>query len=251
MALVATAANAGQTGVWQFDNNLDNALPGGAAMVVNGAWSASYSAATIGGNPATVLSFPAFTNTQSLQMPNQAPPSGGALTNSWSIVMDVNFPYFTTFAALWKTDQNNAGSDGDFFVRGPGQGIGISSNYHGVVNPNTWYRIAVTIQPSGTAYNLDKYIDGALVGTTTNVGTSPDGRHAVGAVLNLFADEDGETAAGMVNSVAYYDNVLTAGEIGALGAASAGGIPAIPEPTTLALAGAAALGLLAASRRRD
>ena len=42
--------------------------------------------------------------------------------------------------------------------------------------------------------------------------------------LHLFADEDGESTAGFVNSVAFYDEVLSAADIAALGGASAAGI---------------------------
>lgn len=247
LLLISGNALATQIGVWQFDNNLNNAVGGGTALSAFGGWTPTYSAATIGGNPATALSFPALTSAQSLQMTNQAPPSGGALTNTWSIVMDVNFPTIGGFIGLWQTDQNIAGSDGDFFIRGDGA-LGISGNYHGVVPANTWTRIAVTIQPVGTNFQLDKYIDGVLAGTTTT-GGAPDGRHAVGQFLNLFTDEDGETAAGLVNSLAYYNHALSAAEVTALGGATASGIAAIPEPASLALA-AGGLWALAAARRR-
>src|SRR5687768_13004407 len=89
LAISSGAASAAQVGAWQFDNNLSNGVPGGAAMVINGGWGETYAATTIAGNPATVLSFPALTNTQSLQMPNQAAANGGGTkTNVWSIVMD-------------------------------------------------------------------------------------------------------------------------------------------------------------------
>jgi hypothetical protein len=94
---------------------------------------------------------------------------------------------------------------------------------------------------------LNKYIDGSLVGTTAP-GGSVDDRHAVQSVLNLFGDEDGEAAAGLLNSLAFYNSVLTANEIGALGGATAAGIRVIPEPSCLALA-AYALGLLTLVRR--
>ncbi len=246
---MGSGASAAQVGLWQFDGNLDNAL-GGAAMSANGGWATAYEAATIGGSPATALAFPAFNNTQSLQMTNEgAANGGGAKTNEWSIVMDVKFPAIGSFIGLWQTDQNIAGGDGDFFINGSG-GIGISSDYDGTVAADTWTRIAVTLrQGGGPDAILEKYLNGVHVGTTTS-GSAVDGRHSVGAVLNLFTDEDGETSAGQVNSVAYYDHLLTGDEIGALGGATADGIPAVPEPSTLALGGVALLGLLITARRR-
>jgi hypothetical protein len=240
-----TALWAAQVGVWQFDGNLDNSLPGKTAMSVAGGWTPTYVDTTINGSAATALSFPKFDNSQALQMPNEAGATGGgAQTNAWTLVMDVNFPTISGFTSLWQTDQVISGSDGDLFVRGNNDGIGIGGSYHGTIAQDTWHRVAVAIQPSGTSYLLEKYIDGALVGTTTS-GTPLDGRHAVKNVLNLFADEDGETAAGFVNSVAYYSVALSANEIGALGAASGGGVPSVPEPSTalLLVGGLASLGL--------
>ena len=251
LSLIMGGANAyaGQVGVWQFNNSLANDVGGGASMVVNGGWGETYSAVTIGGSPATALSFPALSSTQSLQMPNQgAANGGGAKTNLWSIVMDINFPSVSGFNALWQTDQTISASDGDFFIKDGG--IGISSNYHGAIPAGGWARVAVTIEPAGATAKLTKYINGALVGTT-NSTAGIDGRHSVGAVLNLFADEDGETGAGLVNSVAFYDHLLTANEIGALGGATAAGIAVVPEPSTLVLAGLVGAALLVRGRVRE
>ncbi len=251
ISLVMSGADAiaGQVGVWQFDNSLANGVAGGATMVVNGGWGETYAAVTIGGSPATALSFPALTNTQSLQMPNQgAANGGGAKTNLWSIVMDVNFPSVSGFKALWQTDQVISANDGDFFINNGG--IGISSSYHGAIPAGEWARVAVTIERNGANAKLTKYINGALVGVT-DPSAAIDGRHSVDALLHLFADEDGETGAGMVNSVAYYDHLLTANEIGALGGPSANGIAVVPEPSTIALGGLAIAVLLVGRRERD
>jgi hypothetical protein len=221
---------ASQVGLWNFDNNLNNALPGKAAMTVNGAWTPAYVSETINGSPATVLSFPGFDDTQSLQMLNEAPGNGGGVnTNTWSVVMDVKFPSIFGFVALWQTDQILSGSsDGDFFIRNNGDGIGIGGQYDGVFNENTWHRVAVTIHADVPLDDsvLLKYIDGVYVGDSFS-GVVPDGRHSVPfqQFLHFFADEDFETIDGLVNSIAYYDRELTEAEIAALGGASASGIP--------------------------
>jgi hypothetical protein len=241
-------AGAAQTGVWQFNGDLSNSLPGGSMTAVGG-WAPSFVADTIGGSPATVLSFPAMSNTQALDMPTGVGPDDGSATtrNNWSIVMDVRFVGAGNYTSLWDVHGIGIG-DGDFFVRDT-EGIGISGIYHESYDPSAWSRIAVSINASGTGYVLDKYVDGVYVGTT-GTGISPDGKEGiVGGILHLFADEDGESSAGYVNSVAFYDNVLSANAIAALGGASAAGIPAVPEPSSLGLV-MGALGLLASVRNR-
>jgi hypothetical protein len=245
--LVCTA-KAAQIGAWQLNNNLNNSIPGGAPLSIFGGWTGNFVSDTIGGSSATALSFPAMAaDTQSLQMPNQAAANaGGTQTNEWTLVMDVKFPTIPGFISLWQTDQNIGANDGDFFVRDDGA-IGISGNYHGAVTAGNWHRIAVAVSRSGGAPTLNKYIDGTLVGTTAP-GGSLDDRHAIKAVLNLFGDEDGEAASGLLNSLAFYNTALSANQIGALGGATAGGIPVIPEPSCLVLT---AIGLALLARVRD
>ncbi len=234
VGLIVSSAGAVQVGVWQFDGSLANALGGGAASPIGG-WSASYNNQVIGGSLATVLSFPAMNNTQALDIPTgMAPDDGSATTrNNWSIVMDVRFESAGNYTSLW--DVHGIGNaDGDFFVRDT-EGIGISGDYEGTYVPSDWNRIAVTIDASGTGYVLEKYINGVHIGTT-GTGTSPDGKEGiVGGILHLFADEDGESSAGYINSVAIYDDLLSADAVSALGGPTAGGISAVPEPATLTL----------------
>jgi hypothetical protein len=239
LALIAVPLHAVQVGVWQFDSTLNNGLPGGAAMTVVGGWSPSYVTEMIGGSPATVLSFPAMSSSQALDMPNQAAPNGGSVTttNLWTLVMDVRFPSVGNYTAVWETSPLGT-TDADFFVRDT-EGIGTSGMYFGTYVPSAWNRIAVTVSSTGgpgTGYAVTGYINGTLTGTSIT-SISPDGKEAIAAALHLFADEDGETSAGLVNSVAYYDEVLSETAIAALGGASANGIPAVPEPASLVLAG--------------
>lgn len=220
-----------QVGLWNFNNNLNNDVPGKMPMSVNGAWTANYVTETIGGQSATVLSFPGFDPTQSLQMVNEAGSNGGGtLTNTWTMVMDVKFPLLLGFASFWQTSQDISANDGEFFVRNNADGIGIGGQYDGVFNENTWHRIAVTIHADIPLQDsvLLKYIDGVYVGDSFS-GDVPDGRHAVGQFLHFFADEDFETIDGLVNSIAYYDTELSAAEIAALGAPTAAGIPFLPS----------------------
>ena len=216
-----------QVGLWQFNGNFNNEKPGGTAMTVEGGWIPNFVSETIGGSPASVLSFPAFGDTESLNMPNQAGTNGGGgveTNNNWSIVMDVKFPSLAGFVGLWETNELASG-DGDYFLNNGS--LGIAGQYSGFVNENTWTRIAVTVDSVSTpgTYTLNAYVDGVFAGTATE-GTPPAGRESVKSVLHLFADDDFETAAGLVNSVAYYGQSLSASAIEALGGPAATGVPA-------------------------
>ena len=210
-------AAANQVGRWNFDSNLNNAVSGGAAMSAVGGWSPTYVSESIGGSPATVLSFPAMTDSQALNMPNQATPDNfwypaapPTETNVWTIVMDVRFSSVGDYNALWETDDLGTDSDADYFVRDE-EGIGTSGQYAGgplsdppgTYNPTEWRRIAVTVDGSvaGAGYKVNGYIDGVWTGLEALTGTSPDGKEAVESFLHLFADNDFETSAGYVNSV--------------------------------------------------
>ena len=95
------------------------------------------------------------------------------------------------------------------------------------------------------AFNLNeksvsKYIDGVLVNKQT-LGEGFDGRWALGSTALLFTDEDGETAAGLVNSVQIRSGTLSEAEIAALGGATAEGIPGVAS-TGIKIAGITAGG---------
>ncbi len=246
LGAVACPLQADQVGVWQFDNDLNNGLSGGAAMAAVGGWTPTYVNETIGGLSATVLSFPAMSSSQALDMPNEAGPNGPGTTTTeiWSIVMDVKFTTIGNYMALWETDGFDS-DDADYFARDT-EGIGTSGQYsgEGTYDPTVWTRIAVTIDPlvTSSTYTLNGYVDGVPVVTSTT-SSPPDEKEAVRDFLHLFTDDGTETAPGLLNSVAYYDEILSAEAIGLLGGASAAGIPAIPEPTSLVLAGLALLGL--------
>lgn len=225
--LAVSPVSAKQIGVWQFNNNLTNDIAGKSPLTAGGGWTPDFVSDTIGGSPATVLSFPAFDNTQALDMTNDADPNGvgGFPTkNNWSIVMDVKFPTLDGFTGIWKTGTLGVG-DGDYFINGSG-GIGISGNYGGFVAPDTWTRLAMTVDSTVTpgTFTITGYIDGVLSAQVAT-GSAPGGREAIKTFLHLFADEDNETNAGLVNSVAYYGEVLSDVTIGGLGGAAAAGIP--------------------------
>lgn len=174
------------------------------------------------------------------------PNGGGENVNQYSVIMDVMFPSTSGgFRALLQTETNNT-SDADVFLNG-GNGLGISGQYQGNVTPDEWHRIVFTVDL--TKRELGKYVDGVNV-VTAPVGSAPlgtglfqylsatdgvvDKRWSLGPLALLFSDEDGETAAGSVNSIQTRPVVLTPTEIARLGKATAAGIPAvIPVQPTL------------------
>lgn len=174
------------------------------------------------------------------------PNGGGEKANQYTIIMDLMFPASSTgFRSLLQVETNNT-SDGDIFLNG-GSGLGISGQYQGVVTPDVFHRVAFTVDL--TKRELGKYIDGVNV-VNSPVGSAPlgtgrfqylsatdglvDKRWALDPLALLFADEDGEIAAGVVNSIQTRPVVLTPSEIARLGKATAAGIPAaIPSQPAL------------------
>jgi hypothetical protein len=96
---------------------------------------------------------------------------------------------------------------------------------------------------------LRKFIDGTLVGTQAISGV--DSRWSLDPTALLFTDEDGETMAGYVNSIQVHDLALADSYIFGLGAATADGIPIIPEPGSGLLLGAGMILLAARVGRRN
>jgi len=269
LGAVACPVGANVTGQWDFQSgNLDatvgNALeyldgPGGAtaAGTVFGTAAGLGLPAVAGNANAGVMGFPAASSTMGyVARHGAAANAGGAYVNQYTLILDLLYPASSDgqWRGIYQTSATNT-NDGDFFVRGDG-GIGISGSYQGDVTPDTWHRVAVSVDL--TTKTMAKYIDGAQVGVQTlsastggvdqrwalyPAGGSPD-------YMLLFTDEDGETAPGFVTSIQFSDAALSANDIAALGGPSAYGIGlTIPEPSILALLGVGSLALIARRRR--
>ena len=229
---LAWVANATVTGQWDFNSSNLTATVG-ADLTDFGATPTTYGTATINGGTATVMGFPAADGTQGYVMPHGiAPNGGGAYVNQYTLIMDIMYPAASsgTWRSLFQTATAN-GNDGDLFIN-DGNGIGISSLYAGAILPDTWHRVALVFDLTLTSNRLKKYIDGSLVGAQNLDGL--DGRWSLDPTALLFTDNDGETAAGFVNSIQIHDVALTDTDIFSLGKATAAGIPAtIPVFTNL------------------
>ncbi|MBE7499489.1 MAG: hypothetical protein HS113_04120 [Verrucomicrobiales bacterium] len=180
----------------------------------------------IGGQPARVMGFDAFTNPEGYTLPTPGSGNGGGeLINQYTLIMDVYYPPSSDkkWRALIEID-GGLTADSDLFIN-TSNGIGISGQYAGQVTTNQWHRIAFTVDQSAEANQIRKYIDGALVGTQAAGGL--EGRWALtpSAWAVLFTDNDGEVAPGYVNSLQLRDEVLTTAQLAALGGAQAAGIP--------------------------
>ncbi len=237
MIITVSVVNAGMVGLWNFNDSLINTVPSGSALSIDGSPTTSYIDNLIAGSTARVLQFSAFTSAQRIKMSNDATDP----TRSYTLVFDVKFPVINSWTALLDFDHTG---DSDFFIADNGLGIGLSGGrgtYDGVINQGTWYRIAVACQYDGSTIDMAKYIDGVLVGTVDDVVAD---EIDINDYVGFFNDTDGtETSAGVVNSIAYYDDAKDSTFIGNLGGPSASGIP-VPEPASVILILTALVGLI-------
>jgi len=103
------------------------------------------------------------------------------------------------------------------------------------VTPDAWNRIVAVFDLPNKA--LRKYLNGALVNTQT-LGEGTDGRWSLGLIALLFADEDGETNPGYVNSIQFRNGAMTDAEVLALGGVTTDGIPGMrPKISSIKLSG--------------
>jgi hypothetical protein len=181
----------------------------------------------IAGLPAKVLYYvPSVDTWGGYIMPHGAVPNaGGTKVNRYTLIYDVLYPASSDgqWRSLLQTDPGDSG-DGDFFINNA-NGIGISGNYTGTVASNTWTRIVAVFDLAERT--LKKYINGTPAGQQT-LDSGLDGRWSLGPVALLFADEDGETNPGYVNSIQFRNGLMTDAEVAALGGVTGNGIP-LPE----------------------
>jgi hypothetical protein len=187
----------------------------------------------INGTAATVMRFLAATNGQGYLVPALLTGNGGgSLVNSWTLILDVLYPTASDNTDRPIIDTDGSQTSGGGFVAGPdfivsaSDGIGAPTGpYSGSIQPNKWYRIAMT----ATTNLVSFYINGVRVGTANGAGV--DGRFSLSTtqpylILSTILDQ---AAIGYVNSIQIRDVALNPGQIQALGGPSAAGIPqAIP-----------------------
>ena len=213
--------NTNVVGQWEFNGDLNAEV--GEAIEYVGAISntTEFVTMTINGQEAQVMKFPVASADQGYRVFHGASPNGGGENvNNYTMIMDIMYPQESDFLwrALFQTRED--GSDADMFVADFG-GVGINVQYDGTILPNTWYRVAFAFDLE--AGEVSKFINGQLVGTQF-LGTGVDQRWSLEPSLLLFADNDGETAVGFINSLQFRDYAMTEEEITELGLPSAAGI---------------------------
>lgn len=180
----------------------------------------------IDGQEANVLKFPDATDVSDfggIQVRHGAQPAteDDFLVNAYTLVMDVLFPeasndgnkhllvqYFNDIPLVRINNQNQLGG----------------RNFFGRVTPDTWHRLAVTVDHSiGKARY---YIDGVKVGED-NIGGTIDGfgSHSLEEDFYLFHAFD-LSKGGYINSLQFSDTALPESVIAELGTPKAPGIPA-------------------------
>ncbi len=243
-------------GLWDFENlslsatvGNDLIYAGNVAATTEFNTTAAFGIPDIGGIPAKVMHFPAYrSQTDGIKVyPGIEANGGGLYVNLYTLIMDILFPVESDgiYRALLQANDTNA-NDAELFVgdsfSGPSpNGIGTNYTYHGTILPDTWHRIAFVVDLRDPLPKVDNYIDGSFVGTSDLVPESLDGSYSLWTATDgfpswFFSDNDGEVGEGYVNSIAILDGTATAGEIQALGSASAAGIfpifaPPTPGPT--------------------
>ena len=215
---------------WDFDGSLASSTHGsplalGAASPA-AAPSIVFTNATIAGEAAQVAGFSRGTF---FRMTHGLGANGdGALLNQYTLILDVMFPRRPVgWAVLWQTNERNT-DDGEWFVN-PSRGLGIAGVYGGDVVDGVWNRLALVVD--GVSGSLTSFVNGRAVQELKS--PSIDGRWALGSAALLFADQDEESAAGLVNAVQLRDWAASSEELLALGGPEATGIPLPPPPTVM------------------
>ncbi len=190
------------------------------------------------GVDARVMKFPAALPGEGFLLTHGAAPNGvfaeNGIVSNYTLVMDLLWPKQSRgkYRALYQTDIENE-DDAEMYIGDSAWGgIGISGSYSGRTKANRWHRIAITVQAAsgpGGVGQMHKYIDGEFMGGHGTNSSGPISHRALHPAFLLFADNDGETAAGYVSSIYFIDRNLSMEEVAALGGPHAKGAN-VPGP---------------------
>ncbi len=219
----------------------------------------SFGIPDIGGKPAKVMKYtrdefePDATDKNPrgyLTQPGLLPNGGGTKVNQFSMIVDMMIPdlhmgdSYNTVVKWEKID--DLAVDGSISIKANDiggdntGGIGISGQYTGDkvtwITGGAWQRLVVSVDMAAATPIINYYLDGIKFGQmTTGDRWGFDKRHAIGTAVRIFGDgeNDNEVNTVYVNSVQFRDGAMTAEHAAALGAATAGGIPAVIRMTAV------------------
>ena len=190
----------------------------------------------INGIPANVMEFPGA-NYSGYFMPTPPANGGGSLVNEYTIITDVLYTNGEVFRPIVQMDDGNLdnihalfdiGLKDDIEVTNTEGGSTLASGAFGSIATNVWYRLGLVLDESaGTA---TVYTNGVIVGIL-NFGVVLDSPFALLASSTLPVFSSNITnAPGFVNSLQIRDEVLSPGQMEALGGPTAAGIPITLPP---------------------
>jgi len=197
-------------GWWKFDDAADMLKPEiGSPLTLSGVQTSVGGPAT--GNLATEVPLDSY-----FEMSHGiAANGGGALVNEWTLQIDFSVAMLDTWYAFFQT----LDGDADLFVAAtPAGDIGRVPNAIGsgsvrytanTILPETWYRMLVSVK-NGEGGFFKIYMDGVL---WLDAEAQPiDGRYALGAILQIFQDDDGDDGTIKCSELGIWDVALTAAE---------------------------------------
>ena len=219
------------TGQWDFKFGDLRATVGSDLQYVGDTTNlTSFTSLSINGVLTPVMAYGGYSTNEGLYMLDGAQPngpSGSQFVNQYTLLMDVMYPAGSSsqWRALFQTDPfNHAGNDAEFYV-GNNNGLGIpGGQFSGTLSPNTWYRIAFSVNL--VAGQVATYVNGIQASVLTLPG-GVDGQYALGPAALLFTTGLGAayTQPGYVSSIQFVNATMSAGSIAALGGPTAGKLP--------------------------
>lgn len=235
----STYADSMTTGNWTFNGNLNASgigsqlrprnyvnTPPGQLPVFDSC--SRFGLPLINGQNLLVMKAPAFDTANGLLVyDNFVPEDYGYEDRTFTVILDFLMPASGAgkYVSLFQTSTLNI-NDADLFINPSGR-IGINGDYHGYVEPNTWNRLAFTVD--GVNGVLKKYLNGVYIGSNIvnsnrwyvwNISRSGEDQGFL-----LFSDEDGETSDMYLHNLQVRNYIMDSLSVLSLGSVSEGSIP--------------------------
>jgi hypothetical protein len=233
-------------GSWDFNGSNLTATVGTDLTFVDGAGGATslntafgsttaFGISAIAGSNAVVMRFPAATNGMGYNMFTPPANGGGSTVNQFTYILDVLYPAASAGKIRPLIRTYSLGGTEEYIIVdatgavGPavlGSG-GVNGPFLGGLQPGIWYRLGLVVN-AGVATRV--YTNGVEMGSFT--GDVSDGFFSLdqNSFALILATSSTNAASGYVNSIQLRDVALSAGQMAALGPASAAGIPTVIPP---------------------